>query len=69
MPRGLLEVLLPPVLATIVGLAAIYGTAWRIKDVDKIGDPPSVSLAYPLVADVALLLIFQLVLRPGVPFY
>jgi hypothetical protein len=61
-------VLLPPVVATIVGLAAIYATAWRIKDTDKISDPPSVSLAYPLVANVALLLIFQLVLRPGIQF-
>jgi hypothetical protein len=67
-PREPLEVLLPPVVATIVGLAAIYATAWRIKDTDKISDPPSVSLAYPLVANVALLLIFQLVLRPGIQF-
>ena len=68
-PRELLEVLLPPVVATIVGLAAIYATAWRIKDVDRISDPPSVSLAYPLFANVALLLVFQLVLRPGIQFY
>jgi hypothetical protein len=66
-PRELLEVLLPPLLSTILGLAALYATAWRIKGVTR--DPQPVSIAYPLAAVIALLLVFQLVLRPGIEFY
>lgn len=68
-PRELLEVLLPPVLSTIVGLAAIYATEWRVRTVPRIGDPQSVAIIYPLAAVVALLLIFQLLLRPGIEFF
>jgi hypothetical protein len=68
-PRELLEVLIPPVLSTLLGLAAVYATAWRIKDVEVIRDPEPVSIAYPLAAVIALLLVFQLVLRPGIEFY
>jgi len=68
-PRELLEVLLPPVLSTILGLAAVYATAWRIKGVDAIRDPQPVSITGPLAAVVALLLVFQLLLRPGIEFY
>jgi hypothetical protein len=68
-PRELLEVLIPPVLSTLLGLAAVYATAWRIKDVEVIRDPEPVSIAYPLAAVTALLLVFQLVLRPGIEFY
>jgi hypothetical protein len=66
-PRELLEVLLPPLLSTVLGLAALYATAWRIKGVTR--DPQPVSIAYPLAAVIALLLVFQLVLRPGIEFY
>jgi heme A synthase len=68
-PRELLEVLVPPLLSTFLGLAAVYATAWRIKDVAAIRDPEPVSIAYPLAAVIALLLVFQLVLRPGIEFY
>jgi heme A synthase len=68
-PRELLEVLLPPLLSTFLGLAAVYATAWRIKDVAVIRDPAPVSIAYPLAAVIALLLVFQLVLRPGIDFF
>ena len=68
-PRELLEVLIPPLLSTFLGLAAVYATAWRIKGVDVIRDPEPVSIAYPLAAVIALLLVFQLVLRPGIQFY
>ena len=66
-PRDLLEVLLPPMLSTILGLAALYATAWRIKG--AIRDAQPVSIAYPLAAVIALLLVFQLVLRRGIEFY
>ena len=50
--EGLVEialfVLVPPLLSTFLGLAAVYATAWRIKDVDAIRDPEPVSIAYPL---------------------
>jgi hypothetical protein len=68
-PRELLEVLIPPLLSTFLGLAAVYATAWRIKGVDVIRDPEPVSIAYPLAAVIALLLVFQLILRPGIEFY
>jgi len=68
-PRQMLEVVLPPVLVTIVGLAALHATAWRAKGVSVTKDQEPVSIAYPLVAVFALLLVFQLVLRPGIPFY
>ena len=68
-PREWLEVLLPPVLCTIVGLAAIYATAWRVRTVSRIENPQPVSIVYPLVAVIVLLLVFQLVLRPGIEFY
>lgn len=68
-PREMLEVLLPPVLTTIVGLTAITANWWRLRRVSVAPEPVTVSLAYPLVAVVALLLVFQLVLRPGIAFY
>jgi hypothetical protein len=68
-PREAIEVLLPPVLVTIVGLTAIHLTAWRVSSAIETRGPQPVSIAYPLVGVVALLLVFQLLLRPGVPFY
>jgi hypothetical protein len=68
-PREMLEVLLPPVLVTIVGLTAINATWWRARKASAPPESATVSLAYPLVAVIALLLVFQLVLRPGIAFY
>jgi hypothetical protein len=68
-PREMLEVLLPPVLVTIVGLTAIHATAWRVRGEIVAREAEPVSIVYPFVAVVALLLVFQLVLRPGIPFY
>jgi len=68
-PREMLEVLLPPVLVTIVGLTAIHATAWRVRGESVAREPDPVSIVYPLAAVSALLLIFQLVLRPGIAFY
>jgi hypothetical protein len=68
-PREMLEVVLPPVLVPIVGLTAISIAWWRLKKASAAPDPVTVSLAYPLVAVVALLLVFQLVLRRGIAFY
>lgn len=68
-PREMIEVVLPPVLVTIVGLTAIHIAALRVRHVSATPETPAVSIAYPLVAVVALLLVFQLVLRPGISFY
>jgi hypothetical protein len=68
-PREPLEVLLPPVLSTVLGLIAVYATAWRVRDPGTTSEPQEASIAAPLVAVVALLLIFQLLLRPGIAFY
>jgi len=68
-PREMLEVLLPPVLVTIVGLTAINAAWWRLRKASVTPEPQPVSIAYPLVAVIALLLVFQLVLRSGIPFY
>ena len=67
-PREMLEVLLPPVLVTVVGLTAISASWWHLRKVSVAPEPQPVSIAYPLAAVVALLLVFQLVLRPGIPF-
>lgn len=68
-PREMLEVVLPPALVTIVGLICVLSTAWNVKSARANADQPPPSIAYPLIATVALLLVFQLVLRPGIPFY
>jgi hypothetical protein len=67
-PRELIEVLLPPVVVTWVGMAWMLTTAWRVTGVKFEGAEPVKSLLYPLVAVLALLLLFQLVLRPGIRF-
>jgi hypothetical protein len=67
-PREMIEVQLPPVLVTIVGLTAIHVAALRVKGVSATREL-QVSITYPLVAVAALLLAFQLVLRPGISFY
>jgi hypothetical protein len=68
-PRELLEVVLVPLLVILPGLPWIQAGAWRVRKARTHGAATAPSLAYPLAAAVALLLFFQLVLRPGVPFY
>ena len=67
-PRELLEVLLPPAWVALLGLPWLQAFAWRIRDV-RPASLPAWPLAVPLIATLFLLLVFQLVLRPGVPFY
>ncbi|HKU14976.1 MAG TPA: hypothetical protein VJQ52_11310 [Steroidobacteraceae bacterium] len=67
-PRNALEVLLPTMLVAIVGLAAVLATAWSVKDATPVADDRPISIAYPLCAVSALLLVFQLLLRPGIAF-
>lgn len=68
-PRNMIEVLLPPAVALIVGMTWAQAGAWCVAPAD--GQPRTRvgSIGYPLAAVVALLLVFQLVLRRGIPFY
>ncbi len=70
-PRELLEVVLPPVLVTFVGVGWMQGCAWFLRRQQATSGfrvTGTVSLAWPLGAMLMLLLVFQLVLRPGIPF-
>lgn len=69
MPREWIEVLFLPVVVAGVGMFWIQSGAWRLRAIEATGLPVAVSLAYPLAAVIVLLLIFQLLLRPGVPFF
>ncbi len=68
-PREWIEVLMVPVVVTVIGVAWIQAGAWRING-SRPGDGSAVgSIAWPLGAVLFLLLIFQLLLRPGIRFY
>lgn len=68
-PRETLEVVLPPIAVTIVGISWIQANAWRVAGVSPAGPSGNRALLGPAVAVLALLVVFQLVLRPGIPFY
>jgi hypothetical protein len=69
-PRDWIEVVMVPVVVTMVGVAWLQAGAWGVSEV-KTGDSGSgaPSIVYPLGAVLALLAVFQLVLRPGIHFY
>ncbi|MTV38624.1 hypothetical protein [Duganella radicis] len=68
-PREWIEVLLVPVVVSVVGVVWIQAGAWRSSG-KAVGKRAVVgSLAAPLVAVLSLLLVFQLLLRPGIRFY
>ncbi|SEN15062.1 hypothetical protein SAMN05428959_101411 [Duganella sp. CF517] len=68
-PREWIEVLLVPALVAAVGLAWIQAGAWYVG-AQGTGNGVAVdSISRPLLAVLGLLLIFQLVLRPGIHFY
>ena len=68
-PREWIEVMFLPVVVAGVGMFWIQSGAWRLRTVRAAGLPAAMSLVYPLAAAIALLLIFQLLLRPGIPFF
>jgi hypothetical protein len=68
-PRNWVEVVAVPVVVTIVGIAWLQAGAWAVSDVKASGTLGSRSIAYAFGALFLLLLVFQLVLRPGVRFY
>ena len=68
-PRNFIEVVIVPVVVTIVGIAWIQATAWRASKATPAANLSPISMAYPLYAVLILLLVFQILLRPGVRFY
>lgn len=66
-PRELIEVVLLPVLVMLVGVPWMLAGAWRVRDAVASGRRVE-SFVLPLLAAIALLLVFQLLLRPGVEF-
>jgi hypothetical protein len=68
-PRELIEVLVVPLLVLLCGIPWIQAGAWRVQEIRATGTPTAPSLAYLFAAVVGLLLLFQLVLRPGIRFY
>jgi hypothetical protein len=69
MPREWIEVLLVPTVVSVVGVVWIQAGAWRAGGKTSGDNAEDGSLALPLVAVLSLLLIFQLLLRPGIRFY
>lgn len=67
-PRELIEVIVLPVVVTVIGLVWIQAGAWRATGAKASGAGDG-SIAYPLVAVLLLLSVFQFVLRPGINFY
>lgn len=67
-PRELVEVVLVPVLVILPGIPWIQADAWRVRETRIHDASAALSVGYPLAAAVVLLLFFQIVLRPGVPF-
>jgi hypothetical protein len=68
-PRDWIEVVLVPVVVTLLGVFWMQAGAWAIRDVGARGDSRNMSVAGLAGAAAALLLVFQLVLRPGIRFY
>jgi hypothetical protein len=68
-PRHWIEVVLLPVVVTIIGISWMQASAWRAS-VEPVNGParrwPIVRL---LAAATVLLLVFQFVLRPGIEFF
>jgi cytochrome bd-type quinol oxidase subunit 2 len=67
-PREWEEVIIPTIAVPLIGLIWVQATAWRTK-VEPMPAQPSPNLALPFVLVFVLLAFFQLVLRPGIPFY
>jgi hypothetical protein len=67
-PRELLEVVGVPVVVSLVGIVWVQAGGWRDGAVRPRATARE-SIVYPLAAVLVLLLVFQLVLRRGIPFY
>ena len=68
-PRNWIEVAAVPVVVTLIGIAWIQAGAWAVDGVEAGGILKSKSMVYAFSALLILLLIFQIILRPGIRFY
>jgi len=68
-PREWLEVVFLPLVVLLAGMLWIQAGAWRLREALPGDMRRAFTLAYPLVAVVALLFVFQCVLRPGIDFF
>jgi len=68
-PRDWIEVVMLPLVVTVIGVAWLQAGAWNVSGVRVVGGPGVRSVMYPLGALVILFLVFHFVLRPGVRFY
>lgn len=68
-PREWIEVLLLPAWVSLFGTLWMQAGAWRLRDVKPSTRPDDASIAWLFAAVVGLLLVFHLVLRPGIHFY
>jgi hypothetical protein len=68
-PREWIEVVMVPAVVTIIGIVWMQAGAWHIRAVGAGGRLSDRSIVYSFAAAVVLLLLFKLVLRPGVHFY
>jgi hypothetical protein len=68
-PREFIEVVMVPVVVTVMGTAWLQTGAWTVQGVEAAGDSKPPPIAYTFAGLLALLLVFQLLLRPGVHFY
>jgi hypothetical protein len=67
-PREWIEVLMVPLVVTLIGTVWMQAGAWRA--VAATASPNGAgSISWPLAATALLLFVFQVVLRPGVPFF
>jgi len=68
-PGGLDQVVIVPVAVALIGVAWIQGSAWLADYRDPTVSDGPLRLAIPVVAALVQVLIFQLLLRPGIRFY
>jgi hypothetical protein len=68
-PRNWIEVVAVPVVVTLIGIAWIQAGARAVEGVKASGVLKSNSMAYAFSALLILLLVFQIILRPGIRFY
>jgi hypothetical protein len=68
-PRTWIEVAAVPMVVTMIGIAWIQAGAWAVHGVQASGNLKSKSMVYAFGALLILLLIFQIILRPGIRFY
>lgn len=67
-PGSLDQVVFVPVAVTMLGIMWVQASAWRAVRNRTPGPVGTVSLSVPLLALAAVLTVFQILLRPGVPF-